>query len=1121
MSFAQLQIISTNSLMESTLTLPELVNTAKNMGYQALALTDHNALYGAIEFYETALNQGIKPIIGLTLDVKGFTMSNEFYPLLLLAKNYEGYQALIQLSTVYQLSEQEAVPLSEVILRNENLVVIVPGDKGEVVSLLRDGRFAEAKEVIRHFRDNFSDFYIGVSLQDTTEEVLVFYKQNQDNIVALGNVQYLNPEDAMPSKVLQVLGSDWPLGEENQAQINHFLTKDNGDYSLKSPDEMINYFKEVNLESAIEATEKIAASTNLKLNLNQHIMPTYPVPEGETSDSYLRKLCESALEDRVEEITEEYIERLDKELHVITTMGFSDYFLIVWDIMVYAHEQNIYTGSGRGSAAGSLVAYLLKIINVDPIQYNLLFERFLNEERYTMPDIDLDFPDNRREEILKYIHNKYGNKNVAQIGTIGTYGAKSAIRDVARVLGISQAEIKKWAKAIPSGPNVTLENAIKSSNLQNLVNENEQNRRIYEIAKKIEGRNRHVSTHAAAVVIADHPITEQTPLQKGSGEINLTQYTMEAVEKVGLLKLDILGLRNLSILSDCIRFIPFENNGKNINIDNIPFNDDKTLEIFRKGDTDGIFQFESDGIRRVLRRLQPNSFEDIVAVNALYRPGPMEQIDTFINRKNGKEPIRYPHEDLKGILEVTYGIMVYQEQVMQVASKMAGYTLNEADILRRAISKKDHQEIEDGRKQFVKGSKENNYTEETALEVYGYIERFADYGFNRSHAVAYSKVAYQLAYVKANYPASFFAAIMKASNKEKIKSFVTESKQYDVVLLAPDINRSYRSFTIENAKIRFGLDIIKGLPRNFVQEIINERKNNGEYPDLVNFLSRMDEKWLNKEQILPLIYSGAFDDLKDTRNSLIHSLPSVVESIKMSHGNMELFEIFAPTIEQKTEIADEEKMNQEFEATDFYFTSEPGEKYNELRKNSKIKYLADVSKNHYVEVLATVESIKNIQTKNGEPMSFVDVADSSGKGNLTLFPNIHRRYIQQFDQGDTILIEGKVENVKYAVKIIVNKITNADRLLEKKSVQHSSQTNAKHILYIRFESLKSEQKKLKALQEFLHQNTGDTPVVIYDQETKKQKAFKENYYVNANAQMLESLKKMFGNDNIVLKSLFN
>src|SRR5699024_3963899 len=392
-------------------------------------------------------------------------------------------------------------------------------------------------------------------------------------------------------------------------------------------------------------------STNLKLNLNQHIMPTYPVPEGETSDSYLRKLCESALEDRVEEITEEYIERLDKELHVITTMGFSDYFLIVWDIMVYAHEQNIYTGSGRGSAAGSLVAYLLKIINVDPIQYNLLFERFLNEERYTMPDIDLEFLDNRREEILKYIHNKYGNKNVAQIGTIGTYGAKSAIRDVARVLGISQAEIKKWAKAIPSGPNVTLENAINSSNLQNLVNENEQNRRIYEIAKRIEGRNRHVSTHAAAVVIADHPITEQTPLQKGSGEINLTQYTMEAVEQVGLLKLDILGLRNLSILSDCIRFIPFENNGKNINIDNIPFNDDKTLEIFRKGDTDGIFQFESDGIRRVLGRLQPNSFEDIVAVNALYRQGPLEKIDTFINRKNGKEPIRYPHEDLKGILE--------------------------------------------------------------------------------------------------------------------------------------------------------------------------------------------------------------------------------------------------------------------------------------------------------------------------------------------------------------------------------------------------------------------------------------------------------------------------------------
>lgn len=1103
--------------MESTLTIHELIKTAKQKGYQALALSDHNVLYGAIEFYETALKNDIKPIIGLTLDVEGFIMNNEIYPLLLLAKNYEGYQALIQLSTMIQLSDQKAIALDEIIARSDHLVVIAPGDQGEIISFLKNKRIAEANEIKQYYKENIKDFYLGVSLQDNTEETLSFYKQNKEHLVALGNVQYLKPNDALPSKVLQVLNSDVPLGSENQAQIHQFLSQNDKDYSLKSPDEMIEQFRAVDLEEACETTEKIAENTDLKLELNHHIMPTYPVPEGRDSDQFLKELCEEALEQRVEEVTEEYLERLNKELKVITTMGFSDYFLIVWDIIRYAHRQNIYTGSGRGSAAGSLVAYLLNITNVDPIEYHLLFERFLNEERYTLPDIDLDFPDNRREEILTYIYDKYGKENVAQIGTIGTYGAKSAVRDVARVLGASQEEIKQWAKAIPSGPNVSLENGLKNQDLQNLVHKNERNRNIYEIAKNIQGRNRHVSTHAAAVVIADHPIIEKIPLQKGSSDIHLTQYTMEAVEKVGLLKLDILGLRNLSILADCIHFIPFENKGIKIDIDQIPFDDQKTLEIFRKGNTDGIFQFESPGIRRVLRKLQPNSFEDIVAVNALYRPGPMKQIDTFIRRKNGEEPIKYPHNDLKEILDVTYGVMVYQEQVMQVASIMAGYTLNEADILRRAISKKSHEEIEKGRQQFVQGSIENNYSKETALEVYGYIERFADYGFNRSHAVAYSKVAYQLAYVKANYPASFFAAIMKASNKDKIKTYKTESKQYGVEVLAPDINKSLTSFIIEEGKVRFGLEMIKGLPRDFVREVIKERINNGDYVNLVNFLNRIDEKWLKEELIFPLINSGAFDSFEETRSSLSHSLPSVMESIKMSHGNVELFDIFAPVIEPKTEFSDEEKMKQEYEATGFYFTSEPGEKYNELRKDSKIKYLTDISKGTYVRLLVTVENIKSIQTKKGQPMSFVDVVDSTGKGNLTLFPNIHRRYIQKFDQGDTILIDGKVEQTKYPAKIIVSKLMLADELLKNQSKQQPS-NNEEKVLYIRFDSLKSEQKKLNALQELLLQNRGQTPVVLYDQETKEQKAFKQNYYVEINDQMLEQLNRMFGKQNIVLKS---
>lgn len=1112
MPFTHLQTISTNSLMKSTLTIEDLILHAKKQGHEAIALTDHNVLYGAIEFYEMALENDMQSLIGLTLDIEGYVTKTEKHPLILLAQNYEGYQELIQLSTMYQLAEDEKVPLTEVILRSENLFVFSPGIEGEIVSLLERQRIEEATEVARYYYENFKNFYLGVTLQINDQDILSFYKDINLPLVALGNVQYLAPEDALPSKVLRVLESDMPLGEDGQAAINQYLAAEDGDFSLTPPAETYTRFKEAGFEEAAIETQKVVQKIQIDVELDEHIMPTFPVPAGETSDSYLRKLCVNNLEKRIEHVTEAYEKRLEEELTVISEMGFSDYFLIVWDIMVYAHKQKIYTGSGRGSAAGSLVAFLLEITNADPIEYNLLFERFLNKDRYTMPDIDLDFPDNRREEILQYIYNKYGSDYVAQIGTIGTYGAKSAVRDVARVLGLSQDEIRRWSKAIPSGPEVNLENSMNQSAFKNLVNESEQNQEIFNIARKIEGRSRHISTHAAAVVIADHPLTEQVPLQKGSGNIQLTQFTMGAVEKVGLLKLDVLGLRNLSILADCIRFIPYENEGHKIDIDRIPFDDQKTLEIFREGATDGVFQFESPGIRRVLRKLQPSSFEDVVAVNALYRPGPMEQIDTFIKRKNGQEAIRYPHNDLKEILEITYGVMVYQEQVMQVASKLAGYTLSEADILRRAISKKDHQAIEEGRKNFVAGSVEQGYSKETALEVYGYIEQFADYGFNRSHAVAYSKVAYQLAYVKANYPASFFAAVMNASGKEKRKTFVTEAKQAGVQFLGPDINKSYRSLIIDQKKIRFGFDVINGIPRNFIQDIVQERQESGKYQHLIHFLSRMDARWLEEEQILPLIHSGVFDALKDTRSSLLSSLTSVVESIEMSHGNTELFAIFAPTISEQPELSDEEKMKQEFAATGYYFTAEPGEQYNELRKDQSVSYLADSSKNKKIKILVVVEEITRIQTKNGHPMSFADVIDSSGKGSLTLFPNIHRRYIQQFDEGDTILVEGEVEKNQYPIKIIANKITNANDLLNKKELDDKNQ-----VLYIRFQSLTTETKKLEALQKVLNQYHGTIPVIIFDQETKEQKAFKKEYFASDHPKLLEILEKMFGNDNLVLK----
>lgn len=1113
MPFTHLQVISTNSLMKSTLMIDDLIECAKKQGHQSIALTDSNNLIGAIEFYEKAIKAGIKPILGMTLNVQSFYSSEASFSMLVLAKNNLGYKRLLELATHVQFNEQKFISLDELSLVNENLFIISPSFEGEIYNLIQSKQYKQAEDLGQFYMKQFNHFYIGLSLQEQNETINSFYKQTDLPVVALGDVRYLTKGDALPSKVLQVLEKEMPLGDEGQAAINHFISSDNGEFSLTPPKETFDLFKNAGFEEGALQTTRIAEQISLDINLKQRLMPTFPVPEGETADSYLRKLCLESLETRVENPSEDYFKRLNTELEVILSMNFSDYFLIVWDIMVFAHNRNIFTGSGRGSAAGSLVAYLLKITNVDPIQYNLLFERFLNKDRYTMPDIDLDFPDIHREEILNYIYQKYGNEYVAQIGTIGTYGAKSSVRDVGRVFGLSQDELSKWSKAIPSGPNVTLKSASQQQALKDLLNENSLNQRIFQVAQKIETRMRHISTHAAAVVISDEPLTNRVPLQKGGGDIPITQYTMESVEKVGLLKLDILGLRNLTTLADSLRYIPYENDGRSIDIDSISPSDEKTLEIFRQGHTNGVFQFESPGIRRVLRKLQPNTFEDIVAVNALYRPGPMEQIDTFIARKNGNESIRYPHEDLKDILEITYGVMVYQEQVMQVASKLAGYTLNEADILRRAISKKDHQAIEEGRKDFVAGAIQQGYTQEVALEVYGYIERFADYGFNRSHAVAYSKVAYQLAYVKANFPASFYAAVMNASGTEKVKQYAVEAKRAGVKFLGPNINKSFQSVLIENNQIRFGFNIIKGIPRDFIRNIIDERKRNGVYSSFIQFLNRIDNRWLKEDTILPLIYSGTFDHFTDTRAALIESLTSVLESVSMSSGNTELFDIFAPIINEKPELSDEEKMKQEFEVTGYYFTAEPGEKYNQLRDDSSIVYLADAKDMNEVTILVLVEKITRIQTKNGHPMSFVDAIDSSGKVSLTLFPNVHRQAIQLFDEGDTILVKGKVEKNQVPLKIIANKITNAKTVGKEKGKEKKS----KQVLYIRFESLKNQQRKLNALQTLIKQYHGDIPVVIYDEETKEQKVFKKEFNVNNNPNLMKVLVQMFDEENILLK----
>lgn len=1118
MSFVQLEVMSTNTLMTSTMTVEELVVQAKARGYSAIALTDYNVLYGAIEFYELALKHGLQPLLGLKLDIESYHQSEKHYPLLLLAKNHVGFSNLIQLSTDYQFSKNQAIPLAKLIERAKDLIVITPGEHSEIVELLDQNKIDLATELSQYYMEVFPSFYQGISLQNYQLSRVNLMQDLNLPLVALGNVQYLDSEDALPSRVLQVLDSGISLQAENQNQIKEFLSQQEGDYSLKTAAEMNELFENIGLAEAAKQTVAIAEQIEIDLPLGQHYMPSYPLAEGIKADDFLRKICEENLPIRVSQVNSEYTKRLEKELDVIAEMGFSDYFLIVWDIMQYAHQNDIYTGSGRGSAAGSLVAYLLKITNVDPIQFDLLFERFLNKDRASLPDIDLDFPDNRREEILQYILEKYGTANVAQIGTIGKFGAKSAIRDVGRVFGLTQAELKKWAKAIPSRPNVSLHQALEQPQLTNLIKESTLNQTIFQTALKVEGSNRHLSTHAAGIVISDEELVNRVPLQKGSSSMHLTQYTMEAVEKVGLLKLDILGLRNLATLADCIRFIPYETKGKTVDIDSIPLDDEKTFALFQKGDTDGIFQFESAGIRQQLRKLKPTSFEDIVALNALYRPGPMQQIDTFIRRKQGIEKIKYPHPDLTDILKNTYGVIVYQEQVMKVATELAGYTLNEADILRRAISQKDHVAIELGRKEFVQGAVNKNYSEKTAIAVYEYIEKFADYGFNRSHAVAYSKVAYQLAYVKANYPASFFAAIMKTSSKEKIQTYLAAARQVGVKMIAPDINKSFSSFLIEDGQILTGFNMIKGISKDFIQEIITERERNGRYLGLIDFTKRLDKRWLTEENIKPLIYSGALDSLEKNRHTVIHSLTNVLENVQMSHGNEALIQLFAPKIIEKDELADEVKMEQEFTSTGLYFTKEPGEKYNDLRTDKNIQYIADINQQKKMQLLVVIKNIKTIQTKHGEPMSFIDAVDPSGKISLTLFPENHRRYIQSIQTGDTVLVTGSVSEDSHGIKLLVDNLIHAKKLLNERT-KKPIKNETEEILFIRFESLEDEQKKFLALQKILKEYPGKNRVNIYNQKTGQQKFLKEEFNVNLQSEVVNKLKKMFGPKNIVTQQL--
>ncbi|WP_099221294.1 DNA polymerase III subunit alpha [Listeria costaricensis] len=1106
MAFVHLQVASAYDLLSSTASIDGLIQKAKEYHYPALAITDKNALYGACEFYTKCKQAGIKPIIGMTVEIPGIYLSDRSFELMLLAETTSGYQNLLKIaSSIKTHAEKEELPLKWLNSYKEGLIAISPGITGEIERLLHEENQDGARQVAETFQKMFGGtaFYLSLEKRNTrySEMITTFAEANGYPAIASKNVRYLKPTDVKAYRVLTAIRDNETIDWTN--------LETSGPAYFASPEEVEELFQSPFEKEALAENGRIAARCQAEIALHQHLLPRYPLPPEEAAVQVLKQTAYEGLKLRGLD-QREYIERLDYELDVIAKMGFADYFLIVWDVMRYARKASILTGPGRGSAAGSLVAYVLQITDVDPILYNLLFERFLNPERVTMPDIDLDFPDNRRDEVIQYVVEKYGPSHVAQIGTFGTLAAKAAIRDTARTFGLNTIQLSEWSKQIPNQLGITLQKAYQQNgHLQAHIEKNKQHELIWEIATAIEGLPRHISTHAAGVIISDRPLVEQVPLQTGSGSANLTQFAMGELEQIGLLKMDFLGLRNLSLLDRVIRSVNFHRHLQ-LTPQDIPLNDALTLELFRKGDTTGVFQFESDGIRRVLRKLGPTSFEDIVAVDALYRPGPMEQIDTFIARKHGKEATHYPHPDLKPILEVTYGVIVYQEQIMQVASQMAGFSLGEADLLRRAVSKKKREVLNEQRAAFVSGAHQKGYSDENANEVYDLIVQFANYGFNRSHAAAYSKIAFQLAYMKAHFPAEFMAALLGSvfGNDTKMSQYIAETKKYQLKMAAPSINKSQYGFVVEGTDtIRYSFRVIRKLPNKFILALLEERKNGGPFKDFYDFCERIPSKQLTQPILESLIYAGCFDEFGLDRAVLIASIDGALDYIAL-FGNNELgLNLFADEASKRPRYREVEpmpadiKLEKEKEFTGQYVSSHPVLSYQAKLRQLQAATLMSVEKGKFYAVGFYVHEIRTIRTKKGELMAFLTISDDTAERSAVVFPDTYRKAASILQKGALIYAKVKADERNGELQLVLNEAS----LL--KDVEPPKR------LYIRLAS----EAQLEAVKQILLSAPGKEAVIVHFPSTKKTIALQSRFSIRYTEKLGQDLSQLLGSENVIRK----
>ncbi len=1055
--FVHLHLHTEWSLLDGAIKIDELVKKLLEFKMPGCAITDHGTLYGIIHFYTKLKESNLKPLLGCEFYVaegsykekRSSRRGEAGSHLVVIAKNETGYKNLLKLATLAYLEGFYYRPrIDKKLLETykEGLIVLSGCLEGEIPRLILEGQIDKAYHVAKEYKEVLGeDFYLeiqenGIWEQEKVNQIIMEISEKlKIKVVATADCHYLNKEDSLAHEVLLCIQTGHKLSDPDRFRFNtdklYFASEEEIRERFK------NYPSQI-LDHTLEIFEKV----NLELKLGEPIFPKAKVPQGETEESYLKKKAYAGLEKRLKELEEKgelwtfkenYFKRLEEELKVIIEKGYSGYFLIVSDFIEWAKSRGIPVGPGRGSAAGSLCAYALGITNLDPLRWGLIFERFLNRERPSLPDIDVDFCMERRDEVIEYVAQTYGRDRIAKIATFGQLKARQVVRDVGRVLGFKPKEIDPLAKMISLGPSVTLENELKKPEFQELIKKNEKIKQLFELALKLEGLPRHVSQHAAGVIISGKPIIEVAPLMKIDETENLVQFDMKACEAVGLIKFDFLGLKTLTIIDHTLKLIK-KYEGFELELDKIPLDDEKTFELLREGKTDGVFQLESFGMKELLRRLNPTEFNDLIAVLALYRPGPLEGglVDQYIETKHGKRNPEYLHPLLEPILKETYGVIVYQEQVMEIARAFAGYSLGEADLIRRAIGKKEKTLMESLREEFVRRSVERNIPRDIALKVFELIEKFADYGFNKSHSAAYALLAYQTAYLKAHYPIYFMTSILtyEAGKSEEVSKYLRVAYEMGIPILPPDINKSEAGFSIEEEnKIRVGLQAIKNVGEEAVQEIIKKRP----YKSFIDFCKKVDTKKVNKKTIEYLIKAGAFDSLEPNRAKLLHNLSPVLSFASQSRYSTIFGQFTLLNIDSNIKLEEipdwnwEEKLNFEREALGFYLTDHPLRKYRpwiniftsltlETLKNSPDGYKATVA--------GLISEINLKNTRSGDKLALVRIEDEFFSMKVLILPELYKQKMEKIKEGALLWFKVEIDRNEEEVFLLVEDLENLENL---------------------------------------------------------------------------------------------